>query len=97
MANTLNLFRNGAVGFIDWLDGVRPLVFSPCVKDLCSRRVKTKASNDEISNGASPEIHWVSSAIYKLFCAEVVNPEQTATCNPVRRENEHPNAQYGQN
>ena len=23
MANTLNLFRNGAVGFIDWLDVVR--------------------------------------------------------------------------
>jgi hypothetical protein len=21
VANTLNLFRNGAVGFIDWLDG----------------------------------------------------------------------------
>jgi hypothetical protein len=24
VANTLNLFRNGAVGFIDWLDGQRP-------------------------------------------------------------------------
>jgi hypothetical protein len=23
VANTLNLFRNGAVGFIDWLDGSR--------------------------------------------------------------------------
>ena len=28
---------------------------------------------------------------------DVVNPEQTGTCNPVRREKEHPNAQCGQN
>ena len=25
MANTLNLLRNGAVGFIDWLDGWRAI------------------------------------------------------------------------
>ena len=26
MANTLNLYRNGAVGFIDWLDGLRGII-----------------------------------------------------------------------
>ena len=32
VTNTLNLFRNGAVGFIDWLDD--PVCISPVEKNL---------------------------------------------------------------
>jgi len=46
VANTLNLFRNGAVGFIDWLDNgaISPrslalkIPFSVCDFDLCDVR-----------------------------------------------------------
>ena len=33
VANTLNLFRNGAVGFIDWLDCIAPITSEEEQKD----------------------------------------------------------------
>ena len=43
MANTLKLFRNGAVGFIDWLDGG------------CA--MKSKASNKKANNQRDDEVN----------------------------------------
>jgi hypothetical protein len=34
VANTLNLFRNGAVGFIDWLDGLNSQIDNVLTNNL---------------------------------------------------------------
>jgi hypothetical protein len=52
VANTLNSFRNGAVGFIDWLDG-----FRPCSKRQLSNIEKKNASSYEtFPSAASPAV-----------------------------------------
>ena len=67
MANTLNLFRNGAVGFIVWLDPLRPFT-----KQLCGillYLLLRNAERLEVCFGSCVEcLHQIKSIIgYSLY------------------------------
>jgi hypothetical protein len=54
VANTLDLFRNGAVGFIDWLDGWWPNHYSASIIDqkVCSAKQAIRTRRNTIKLAA---------------------------------------------
>ena len=50
MANTLKLFRDGAVGFIDWLDGYLPRIHSGTMTNAINATYKVQPHTHDHSN-----------------------------------------------
>jgi hypothetical protein len=62
VANTLKLYRNGAVGFIGWLDGWRVItrvVTNGAVQSMHSVRDEANAK-EATRRGKHPEKHWIT-------------------------------------
>ncbi len=56
MANTLNIFRNGAVGFIDWLGHSEN-------NDACSK--EAECGHEEMHRDAGPEHERLFASVIK--------------------------------
>ena len=62
MANTLKLHRNGAVGFIDWLDATKN---SDCIPEETNRKTECKYSEQGLRNVKWPTIQTVQTVFPK--------------------------------
>jgi hypothetical protein len=80
VANTLNLFRGGAVGFIDWLDLLR----------ACLILIREEMNNEREKDSGSEKIHPTSPRVWLQdteleIAAEPERPSDAETDYPDRR------------
>ena len=74
MANTLNLFRNGAVGFIDWLDAGVAIAFASVelwVDSKCEQKPDSKPSQIGFRVREHPELR--PRQCNMILCVRVID------------------------